>query len=46
MAFYVNYHMLPYSWTTEETKARWRRRFGKKKYNNLLRLHKADEEAK
>lgn len=43
--FYINYHMLPFQWQTEKTKEKYYKIFGEKLYNNLLLLHKCDEEA-
>lgn len=42
--FVINYHMLPFSWTSEEIKNRWRKRFGEYKYQMLLNFNKCDRE--
>lgn len=46
MIFYVNYHMLPYTWKTQKSHEKWRKVFGEEKYNNLMLLHKADIHSK
>lgn len=46
MVFYVNYHMLPYTWKTPNAREKWRKIFGDEKYNNLMLLHKADMHSK
>ena len=44
IAFYINYHMLPFQWKPNNTKTetKWAKRFGSKKYHNLWSLHIAD----
>lgn len=41
--FYINYHMLVFDWKEEKTLNKWKRIFGKTKFNNLLLLNKADK---
>lgn len=40
--FLINYHMLPFSWTSEEIKNRWRKRFGEHIYQMLLDFNRCD----
>ena len=40
--FLINYHMMPFNWTTEKAKQRWRERFGEYKYQMLLDFHECD----
>lgn len=44
IAFYINYHMLPFQWKPNHTKTetKWAKRFGAKKYHNLWDMHIAD----
>lgn len=44
IAFYINYHMLPFQWKPNNTKTetKWAKRFGAKKYHNLWDMHIAD----
>ena len=44
IAFYINYHMLPFQWKPNGTKTetKWAKRFGSKKYHNLWDMHIAD----
>lgn len=44
IAFYINYHMLPFQWKPNNTKTetKWAKRFGTKKYHNLWDMHIAD----
>lgn len=44
IAFYINYHMLPFQWKPNNTKTetKWAKRFGLKKYHNLWDMHIAD----
>lgn len=44
IAFYINYHMLPFQWKPNNTKleTKWAKRFGSKKYHNLWDMHVAD----
>ena len=41
--FLINYHMMPFSWTTEKSKKRWKKRFGEYKYQMLLDFHECDK---
>lgn len=41
--FLVNYHMMPFNWTTEKSKERWKKRFGEYKYQMLLDFHECDK---
>ena len=43
MCFLINYHMMPFSWTTEKSKERWKKRFGEYKYQMLLNFHECDK---
>lgn len=42
VCFLINYHMLPFSWESEKTKQRWRKRFGEYKYKMLMDFHECD----
>lgn len=42
--FYINYHMLPFTWNKDETKEKYRNIFGEEKYKQLLMLHESDIE--
>ena len=42
VAFYINYHMLPFDWKSNVTHMRYKHTFGTRKYNNLITLHTAD----
>lgn len=42
-AFLANYHMLPYEWTTEEQKEKWKKIFGEEKFQMLLDFHECDK---
>lgn len=44
IAFYINYHVLPFQWNPNNTKTetKWVKRFGSKKYHNLWDMHIAD----
>lgn len=41
--FYINYHMLPFDWNEEQTKAKYIEIFGETKFKNLLLLHHCDK---
>ena len=41
--FLINYHMMPFSWTTEKSKKRWKKRFGEYKYQMLIDFHECDK---
>lgn len=43
MCFLINYHMMPFNWTTEKSKERWKKRFGEYKYKMLLDFHECDK---
>lgn len=43
MCFLINYHMMPFNWTTEKSKGRWKKRFGEYKYRMLLDFHECDK---
>lgn len=40
--FLINYHMLPFGWTTEKACKKWKNRFGEKKYKILIDFHECD----
>lgn len=46
ICFLVNYHMLPFQWDTEKVRKKYRRIFGKYKYELLMDFHKCDLSAK
>lgn len=41
--FLINYHMMPFNWTTDKTKQRWKERFGEYKYQMLLDFNECDK---
>ena len=41
--FLINYHMMPFDWNAEESKKRWKKRFGEYKYQMLLDFHECDK---
>lgn len=41
--FLINYHMLPFSWSTEKAKDKWKERFGDYKYQLLLDFNECDK---
>ena len=43
VCFLINYHMMPFNWTTEKSKERWKKRFGEYKYQMLLDFHECDK---
>ena len=43
VCFLINYHMMPFDWTTEKSKERWKKRFGEYKYRMLLDFHECDK---
>lgn len=43
VCFLINYHMMPFDWTTEKPKERWKKRFGEYKYQMLLDFHECDK---
>ena len=40
--FLINYHMMPFSWTSDKSKKRWKERFGEYKYQMLLDFNECD----
>lgn len=40
--FLVNYHMFPFSWNNEKTIKKWKKRFGKEKFDILKKIHLCD----
>lgn len=40
--FLINYHMMPFAWTTPEIQQRWKERFGEYKYKMLMNFHECD----
>ena len=40
--FLINYHMMPFNWTTDKAKQRWKKRFGEYKYQMLLDFNECD----
>ena len=43
VCFLINYHMMPFGWTTEKSKERWKKRFGEYKCQMLLDFHECDK---
>ena len=41
--FLINYHMMPFNWTNDKTKQRWKERFGEHKYQMLLDFNECDK---
>ena len=41
--FLINYHMMPFDWTTDKAKQRWKERFGEYKYKMLLDFNECDK---
>jgi hypothetical protein len=41
--FYINYHMLPFFWKTDKSKAKWYKIFGQEKFDNLILFNKYDK---
>lgn len=41
--FLINYHMMPFNWTNDKTKQRWKERFGEYKYQMLLDFNECDK---
>ena len=44
VCFLINYHMMPFAWTTPKIKQRWKERFGEHKYKLLMDFHECDIE--
>lgn len=40
--FLINYHMMPFAWTTPKIKQRWKECFGEYKYKLLMDFHECD----
>lgn len=40
--FLINYHMMPFNWTTDKARQRWKERFGEYKYQMLLDFNECD----
>lgn len=40
--FLINYHMFPFSWNNEKTIKKWKKRFGKEKFDILRKFHLCD----
>mgnify|MGYP002521582105 CR=1 FL=1 len=43
MCFLINYHMMPFEWSSDKAKEKWRNRFGKTKYQMLLDFNECDK---
>ena len=41
--FLINYHMMPFNWTSDEANKRWKKRFGEYKYQMLLDFNECDK---
>ena len=41
--FLINYHMMPFSWTSDKSKRRWKKIFGEYKYQMLLDFNECDK---
>ena len=44
--FLANYHMMPFDWEKNNTREKWKKRFGEEKYNVLMVFHKCDMDAR
>lgn len=42
ICFLINYHMMPFQWTNEKIKERWKKRFGEYKYELLMDFNECD----
>lgn len=40
--FLINYHMMPFSWTSDKARRKWQRRFGEYKYKMLMDFNECD----
>lgn len=40
--FLINYHMMPFNWTSDKARLRWKERFGEYKYKMLLDFNECD----
>lgn len=45
LVFYVNYHMLPFTWQTDKAKEKWKKIFGEHKFEMLQILNEGDKKA-
>lgn len=45
LVFYVNYHMLPFTWQTDKAKEKWKKIFGEHKFEMLQTLNEGDKKA-
>ena len=45
LVFYVNYHMLPFTWQTDKAKQKWKKIFGEHKFEMLQILNEGDKKA-
>lgn len=43
ICFLINYHMMPFSWTGDKAKQKWKKRFGEYKYRMLLDFNECDK---
>lgn len=43
--FYINYHMMPFSWQTDKATEKWKKIFGEDKFEKLKILNKGDMES-
>lgn len=43
ICFLINYHMMPFNWTNDKTRQRWKERFGEYKYQMLLDFNECDK---
>ena len=41
--FVINYHMMPFSWTSDKSNKRWKKIFGEYKYQMLLNFNECDK---
>lgn len=42
VCFLINYHMMPFQWTSEKIKKKWKKRFGEYKYELLMNFNECD----
>ena len=42
LLFLINYHMMPFGWNSDKARNKWRRIFGKEKYEMLVRFNECD----
>lgn len=43
ICFLINYHMMPFSWTSDKAKQKWKKCFGEYKYRLLLYFNECDK---